>query len=288
MCGAVLLVARGRERRYDGRPKAFDFTVRWALPWLLGRTYFTDFESQRALALIIVVGALLYVPFALWEVKMSPQLHSQVYGVALRSFCEREEYPGPPPWPRITVEKRINGDDANLPPGPALPADAEIEWTFVVTNPSEVALVDVEVADDHGLLVTCPDDILSPGESMTCTATGLTAPGVHRNVATATGKTLNGWVVEDSDPAHYCCLVPGIDIEKLTQGEDADVPPGPSIVIGNQPVPVTWTYVVTNTGQQALTDVTVTDDQGVEVVCPKDSLEVGESMTCVAMKAKSQ
>jgi hypothetical protein len=71
---------------YDGCSKAFDFTVRWALPWLLGRTYFTDFESQRSLALAIVVGALVYVPFALWEVKMSPQLHSQVYGVALRSF----------------------------------------------------------------------------------------------------------------------------------------------------------------------------------------------------------
>jgi len=71
---------------YDGCSKAFDFTVRWALPWFLGRVYFTDFDSQRFLGIAIVVGALVYVPFALWEVKMSPQLHVQVYGVALRSF----------------------------------------------------------------------------------------------------------------------------------------------------------------------------------------------------------
>jgi hypothetical protein len=45
---------------------------------------------------------------------------------------------------------------------------------------------------------------------------------------------------------------------------------------------VTWTYVVTNTGQEPLTGVTVVDDQGVVVVCPADGLDVGESMTCTA------
>lgn len=71
---------------YLGLSNSFDFGVRWALPWFLGRVYFSDLESQRFLALAIVVGALLYVPCALWEVKMSPQLHRQVYGVMLRSF----------------------------------------------------------------------------------------------------------------------------------------------------------------------------------------------------------
>lgn len=71
---------------YRGASNAFDFGVRWALPWFLGRLYFADFEAQRTLALAVVVGALVYVPFALWEVKMSPQLHREVYGVMLRSF----------------------------------------------------------------------------------------------------------------------------------------------------------------------------------------------------------
>ncbi len=46
--------------------------------------------------------------------------------------------------------------------------------------------------------------------------------------------------------------------------------------------PITWTYEVTNTGNVTLTGVTVTDDQGVVVSCPKSTLVAGESMTCTA------
>jgi len=72
---------------------------------------------------------------------------------------------------------------------------------------------------------------------------------------------------------------PGIDIEKATNGEDADRPPGPALTEGET---VEWSYVVTNTGDEPLENVTVTDDQGVAVSCPKNSLAVGESMTCTA------
>ncbi|MSR62046.1 MAG: hypothetical protein EXS08_06345 [Planctomycetes bacterium] len=71
---------------YRGLSNAFDFLVRWALPWFLGRLYFAEFEAQKYLALAVIVGALIYVPFALWEVKMSPQLHREFYNVMLRSF----------------------------------------------------------------------------------------------------------------------------------------------------------------------------------------------------------
>jgi hypothetical protein len=72
-------------------------------------------------------------------------------------------------------------------------------------------------------------------------------------------------------------IQPSIDIEKATNGHDADSAPGPTIPNGE---PVQWTYVVTNTGQDPLTDVTVTDNQGVAVSCPLTTLEPGESMTC--------
>lgn len=72
---------------------------------------------------------------------------------------------------------------------------------------------------------------------------------------------------------------PSIDIEKATNGSDADTPTGPAIVIGD---PVNWTYAVTNTGDVALSNVSVTDDQGVTVTCPQDTLAVGESMNCTA------
>ena len=70
---------------------------------------------------------------------------------------------------------------------------------------------------------------------------------------------------------------PAIEIEKSTNGEDADDAPGPTITVGS---PVTWRYVVTNTGTIPLTNVTVADDKGVAVTCPSTSLAVGQSMTC--------
>jgi hypothetical protein len=68
-----------------------------------------------------------------------------------------------------------------------------------------------------------------------------------------------------------------VNIEKLTNGDDADTAPGPSIEVGK---PVLWEYVVTNTGTVALTGVTVVDDKGVSVTCPKTTLAPAESMTC--------
>jgi hypothetical protein len=70
---------------------------------------------------------------------------------------------------------------------------------------------------------------------------------------------------------------PGIDIEKATNGYDADISPGPSIPEGDQ---VEWTYVVTNTGDVDLSNITVTDDQGVTVDCPQSSLAPGAAMMC--------
>ena len=71
---------------------------------------------------------------------------------------------------------------------------------------------------------------------------------------------------------------PAVKIEKSTNGEDADNPPGPSILVGS---PVTWRYVVTNTGTISLTSLVVVDDKGVSVNCAAQSiLAAGQTMTC--------
>ena len=70
---------------------------------------------------------------------------------------------------------------------------------------------------------------------------------------------------------------PGIDIEKHTNGEDADTPTGPIIPVGD---PVLWEYIVTNTGNLPLNNVVVYDNQGVAVSCPQSSLALGETMIC--------
>ena len=45
-------------------------------------------------------------------------------------------------------------------------------------------------------------------------------------MGTATGTPPVGDPVSDSDPSHYFGTVAGLDIEKSTNGEDADDPPG--------------------------------------------------------------
>ena len=77
-----------------------------------------------------------------------------------------------------------------------------------------------------------------------------------------------------SEPA-----APSIDIEKHTNGQDADTPSGPLVGIGST---VTWTYIVSNTGNIDLVDMTLFDDK-IGVItnsCPQNNLAVGEMMSC--------
>jgi hypothetical protein len=172
-----------------------------------------------------------------------------------------------------------------------------VEWTYILTNTAVFTLTDLVLTDDQigqigpGGAANCPlpDAILGPGESITCTVTGVAQEGQYANTAIVTGTTQIGLItprqtVTSTDPSHYIGLpptnvVPAVDIEKATNGEDADTPTGPQIVEGGT---VEWTYVVQNTGNVTLVDVTVTDDQGVTVTCPKTELAPGESMTCTA------
>lgn len=68
-----------------------------------------------------------------------------------------------------------------------------------------------------------------------------------------------------------------ISLEKWTNGEDADAAPGPFLILGE---PVTWTYLVTNTGLVDLEDLVLLDDQEGAVTCPSTVLAAGETMVC--------
>jgi hypothetical protein len=68
-----------------------------------------------------------------------------------------------------------------------------------------------------------------------------------------------------------------IQIVKLTNGNNANLPPGPSIPQGS---PIQWIYQVKNIGIETLSSVKVTDSQSVAVACPKTTLLPGESINC--------
>jgi uncharacterized repeat protein (TIGR01451 family) len=204
----------------------------------------------------------------------------------------------------ITLKKYTNGPgqplaDADTPTGPGIPVGATVTWTYIFTNTSVITLTQLSLVDDQlgalgpGGLVNCPPagTILGPGQGFTCVATGTAQPGQYSNVATVTGLTepnpvIESQTVSDTDPSHYFGLTPGIAIKKFTNGADADGPNGldvPRIAPGE---PVTWTYVVENTGDIAFAkaSVVVTDDQtgvtptfvGVLTGDGDNSLEPGE------------
>ncbi|MCL4202703.1 MAG: VCBS repeat-containing protein [Pirellulaceae bacterium] len=173
----------------------------------------------------------------------------------------------------IETVKLTNDTDNNDPTGPYVPVGETVTWTYFVSNPGNESLENVNVVDDQPGVTPLPvlnglfnvgdtnqNDLLDPGEIWEFTASGPAVAGQYENLGTATGNgTVSGTPVDDDDEDHYFGYDPGIDIEKATNGFDADDPTGPYILVGDT---VTWTYVVTNTGNVALSPVVVVDDNG--------------------------
>jgi hypothetical protein len=201
-------------------------------------------------------------------------------GAAFQAYCLKELPPPPSEDPGLEIEKRTNGQDADAAPGPSIPVGSPVTWEYAVRNTGAVALADLTVSDDQGVAVSCPKTALEPGESMTCTGHGTATACQYKNIGAVSGTAPDGSKLTAEDPSHYFGDQNAkIDVETAVNGQDADNPNGPTLPMGS---PVTWTYVVTNTGDVNLTGVAVTDDRGVTVSCPKTSLRPGESMTCSA------
>ncbi len=179
---------------------------------------------------------------------------------------------------RLDIEKLVNGQDADTAPGPNLPVGSAVTWTYVITNTGDVALANIVVTDDRlGSIGTISS--LAPAASTTLSRTGVAVAGQYRNEGCAT-TTVSGQNLRDCDLAYYYGTTvgrPSIDVEKYTNGEDADRPTGPRIAVGST---VTWTYVVTNTGELPLTGIYLKDNREGQITCPTRSLQPGQSMTC--------
>lgn len=79
---------------YHGVSGIFGAVVLWGLPYLIGRLYFSDLAGLRELGLAIFIGGLIYVPFCLYEIRMSPQLHHMFYGFHQHSFAQTIRFGG--------------------------------------------------------------------------------------------------------------------------------------------------------------------------------------------------
>lgn len=211
----------------------------------------------------------------------------------------------------ILVIKSTNGQDANTPYGPILAPGAPVTWTYLVRNTGNVPLVDVTVVDDQGVVVECgANDADDDGDidfldhdvafQVTCTGNGTAVPGQYTNIATVEGIPAddNGEPLlgvdgnqlphpTDTDPSNYFSPQPSIDLVKTTQTIDSDTITGPFVATGDD---VLWTFTVTNTGNTALRNVTVTDDMianDATIDCDGDNVIAlmvpGEVVTCTVL-----
>ncbi len=217
---------------------------------------------------------------------------STVTASASNSFTETasSEDTITPLVPSIDVEKDTNGVQSDTAPGEMIPLGDDVTWTYVVTNNGAYTLTDVTLMDsDLGsidlMMCSMMTTTLGIGESTTCTMTGTANTlGQYMNTATTVGTAEGTDVtVTDSDDSHYVGMLPdvaAISIEKATNGFDADMGPGPSVVSGST---VQWTYAIANTGNLTITGISVVDsDSSLVVSCPMDTLAPDESMTCSA------
>lgn len=79
---------------HDGLSNCFTNTVQFGVPYLMGRLYFSDREGMRDLAIGFMLAGLVYLPFCLWELRMSPRLHLIWYGFRQHAFSQAKRGDG--------------------------------------------------------------------------------------------------------------------------------------------------------------------------------------------------
>jgi uncharacterized repeat protein (TIGR01451 family) len=154
----------------------------------------------------------------------------------------------------VTLDKKVNGaDHATTGDALAVHAGDPLTYTVVIRNSGQVPVSLAALTDslEPAFAAACPQGVgstLAAGASFTCT---------YRATATGTATNVAAVVVVDglsrrssaSDSTFVRVINPAIAISKTAD------PPSAS-----EGGVVTFSYAVTNTGDTALRDVTVTDD----------------------------
>ena len=164
-------------------------------------------------------------------------------------------------------------------------------YTYAVTNTGNVTLNAVTVSDPHsGLsMLTCTPSnpaTLMPGASMTCTATYMATQadidtGSIMNTATASGQPPQGSLVTATSSFTVTVVqTPALSLTKSAS-------PATFSKVGQV---ITYSYLVTNTGNVTFNPVTVTDPHpGLSTIsCQSTTLAPGASMTCTATYTTTQ
>jgi uncharacterized repeat protein (TIGR01451 family) len=168
-----------------------------------------------------------------------------------------------------------------------------ISYTYAVKNVGNVTLKTVSVNDPSIGPVSCPVPPapgLAVGASETCTAAStyaVTQTDVDRghvnDTATAGCTDVSGHSCAPSAPSSVsvpaAAAKPSVSIQKIAHASNGDTTP---ISVGET---ISYTYLVTNTGNTTIATVSVNDPTEGSVTCPSpgpSGLAPGGSVTCTA------
>ena len=177
------------------------------------------------------------------------------------------ELTSPPSDEVPAIEVTKSADKTTASPGDT------ITYTYTITNTDNVTISNISLEDDK--LGPISDNItLAPGENVTATATytvseGDLEQGSIVNTATATGTDPDGKTVTANDTATVGLYKSGLQVTKEADRETA------SFI-----ETINYTYTITNTGDVALSNITLSDDK-IPAVSLSDNITLapGESIT---------
>jgi uncharacterized repeat protein (TIGR01451 family) len=178
--------------------------------------------------------------------------------------------------PDIAVEKTANPEVVYV-------RDNMVTYIYTVTNPGDALLSAIDLSDDKCSSMDFVggddgDDQLDPVETWTYRCTMGPDTDITNTVA-VTGTYSLGGTVSDLDTAFVDVISPGIAIDKMVDPTDISADDS-----------VTYTYAVTNAGDDPLSAVDVTDDKCAPMFVEGDAndnyrLDLGETWiyTCSAV-----
>ncbi|HTM54546.1 MAG TPA: VCBS repeat-containing protein, partial [Pirellulales bacterium] len=159
---------------------------------------------------------------------------------------------------KVTVDGATSGDGLNILTGEA------ITWRYTVTNLGNVSVSNIAVTDNQPGVTpvfqsgdTNNNSKLDLGETWVYTANGTAITGNYSNLGTVSGTDTTGASVQASDSSSYFGVDPEIAVNKVTV-DGATSGDGLNILTGES---IGWRYTVTNVGNVALSNVSVTDNQ---------------------------
>jgi uncharacterized repeat protein (TIGR01451 family) len=191
----------------------------------------------------------------------------------------------------LTIEKSVS-DDASL----VTAAGQTVTYSYLVTNTGNTTLTNVTAVDDNGTPADTSDDVtltacqtpsLAPGATTECSYVYTVSQadldrGSLTNIATADADRV--------DPVTDTVTLTFAQTPAITVVKTADVD-GPETTVDAVGDTVTYSYLVTNTGNVTLTLVGVQDDRitGTNTVsCPVATLAPGAFTTCTATYTVTQ